>query len=227
MNTDRSTLCSFSLLLRSPTLDVARDLIGKVLVHNRRGVARAASSSRSRRTSASPIPRVMRHRAANGAQSHRCMARRVTRTSTSITAFTASSTSSRKPQDSPAAVLIRALDPVDGIEIMRRRTHEADERRRRRRRAVDDHALCRGPGNLTMAMGITLADNRVDLQRRLIIHRGLRHPPWVDRLGAAAWYQGWRRASVEGVRARLRCCIQRVTSDFRLQASGSDLRVES
>jgi DNA-3-methyladenine glycosylase len=55
----------------------------------------------------------------------------------------------------PAAVLIRALHPVEGIPLMRtRRVNGSD---------VADPALCRGPGNLTKALGITLADNTLDL----------------------------------------------------------------
>src|SRR5206468_2781724 len=62
---------------------------------------------------------------------------------------------------SPAAVLIRALEPLDGIDVMRRR--RARRMKGRRKRSAADlslHDLCRGPGNLTMAMGITLAQNR-------------------------------------------------------------------
>jgi DNA-3-methyladenine glycosylase len=65
----------------------------------------------------------------------------------------------------PAAVLIRALDPIDGVDVMRRR--RARVTKGRRPRAADApfarHELCRGPGNLTLAMGITLAENRVYL----------------------------------------------------------------
>src|SRR5512135_567874 len=45
---------------------------------------------------------------------------------------------------SPAAVLIRGLEPLDGLPLMRRR-------RARDRGAADvpDHELCRGPGNLS------------------------------------------------------------------------------
>ena len=56
----------------------------------------------------------------------------------------------------PGAVLIRALQPLDGVDLMR--TRRAPDGR-----AIDDHDLCRGPGNLTKALGITIKDNRVDL----------------------------------------------------------------
>ena len=56
----------------------------------------------------------------------------------------------------PAAVLIRALHPVEGMALMTgRRSPDGREVAR-----ID---LCRGPGNLTRALGITLADNLLDL----------------------------------------------------------------
>jgi DNA-3-methyladenine glycosylase len=49
-------------------------------------------------------------------------------------------------------VLIRALEPVDGIEQMRKR--------RKKEKAVD---LCSGPGKLSQAFGITGGDHGRDL----------------------------------------------------------------
>ena len=54
----------------------------------------------------------------------------------------------------PGAVLIRALQPVSGIEMMRR------NRRRKRLRY-----LTNGPGRLTEAMGITKRQNGLDLTK--------------------------------------------------------------
>lgn len=67
----------------------------------------------------------------------------------------------------PSAVLIRALHPMKGIAEMRRR--------RGRGEAIRDSDLCRGPGNLTRAMGITVSDNLRDLaEGRLTVEdRGL------------------------------------------------------
>ena len=59
----------------------------------------------------------------------------------------------------PAAVLIRALEPKDGIALMRQRRSSA--RRNGTGIAVED--LCRGPGNLTRALGIDLGQNQLDL----------------------------------------------------------------
>lgn len=63
-------------------------------------------------------------------------------------------------QGSPAAVLIRALAPVEGLDLMRRRR---EARRRTGAAVVSDVALCRGPGNLTVAMAIDLSLNETPL----------------------------------------------------------------
>jgi DNA-3-methyladenine glycosylase len=59
----------------------------------------------------------------------------------------------------PAAVLIRALEPKAGIALMQRR--RAARRRGGGEIAVEH--LCRGPGNLTRALGIDLRQNQFDL----------------------------------------------------------------
>ena len=68
----------------------------------------------------------------------------------------------------PAAVLIRALAPIDGIPLMQKR-------RANRERPIQEADLCRGPGNLTKALGISLKENRLDLtsSRLWIEDRGL------------------------------------------------------
>ena len=53
-----------------------------------------------------------------------------------------------------AAVLIRALEPVDGIEKMREL---------RGNFAGEEHHLCRGPGNLCKALNITKDQNEQDI----------------------------------------------------------------
>ena len=55
----------------------------------------------------------------------------------------------------PAAVLIRALAPLHNVGLM--------TKRRGLPRDGDQERICRGPGNLTRAMGITLRDNGLDL----------------------------------------------------------------
>ena len=54
--------------------------------------------------------------------------------------------------DKPEVVLVRALEPVDGIELMQQR---------RDTRSIKD--LCNGPGKLCNAMGITKAQYGLDL----------------------------------------------------------------
>ncbi len=63
-------------------------------------------------------------------------------------------------EGSPAAVLIRALEPFEGEPLMRRR------RARGTGKPIDAFeaaSLCRGPGNLTRALGISLRQNTHDL----------------------------------------------------------------
>ena len=80
----------------------------------------------------------------------------------------------------PAAVLIRALAPMDGIPLMQKRRSPNGRR-------VDADDLCRGPGNLTRALGITLANNLVDLVSSPVVIEDRGHAPanvsWGPRIG--------------------------------------------
>ena len=61
--------------------------------------------------------------------------------------------------DAPGAVLLRAGEVVEGIELARARRTPASGR------TPPDHHLARGPGNLCRAMGIGLAHDGADLSR--------------------------------------------------------------
>jgi DNA-3-methyladenine glycosylase len=62
----------------------------------------------------------------------------------------------------PGCVLVRAVEPLQGLDTMaRRRGVPADSRR-----------LARGPGNLCRALGVTLADNGRDLTTGDLTIRG-------------------------------------------------------
>ena len=186
-----------------PTLEVARDLLGLVLVHNRRGVrtsgviveVEAYIGESDPACHAAPGP-TQRNEPLYGIPGHayvylnygiHCLVNVVT-----------------ESHGSPAAVLIRALDPLDGIAVMRRRRAHAAKGRR----AVDGggalsaRALCRGPGNLTMAMGITLAENRLDLlgDRLYIEDRSLDigEIAWGPRIGIRVGIESPWRAWVKG-----------------------------
>ena len=67
-----------------------------------------------------------------------------------------------EPEGSPGCVLIRALEPLAGVPLMRRRRPNV--------RRMED--LASGPGKLTIAMGITRRHNGADLtQGPLTIRR--------------------------------------------------------
>lgn len=74
-----------------------------------------------------------------------------------------------EPAGQPGCVLIRALEPVGGIEIMRQRRPAA--------RKLED--LASGPGKLTLAMGITRAQYGVDMTRGSLVVREMPEPQAV------------------------------------------------
>jgi DNA-3-methyladenine glycosylase len=138
-----------------PTLAVARALLGKILVHrNAEGLTagrvveveaycgpddRAAHSAAGRRTPRNEVmwgPPGRLYVYFTYGMHHCCNV--VTRAA-----------------GRPEAVLIRALEPLRGIALMRRRRGLATD--------VPVHRLTRGPGNLCRAMGIDLALNGADL----------------------------------------------------------------
>jgi DNA-3-methyladenine glycosylase len=184
------------------TLDVASDLLGKVLVHRRRNTLTSGTiveveayiGESDPACHAAPGP-TRRNEPLYGPPGHayvylnyglHCLVNIVT-----------------EPIGSPAAVLIRALDPVDGVDVMRRRRdREAKGRRARPGKELPRHELCRGPGNLTMAMGITLDDNRLDLlgDRLFVEERGARVGAvvWGPRIGIRVGVERPWRAYIAG-----------------------------
>ena len=159
-----------------PTLDVARDLIGKVLVHVVRG----------RRTSGV----IVETEAYIGESDPACHAARG-RTPRNLPLYGPPGyayvyfnygmhnlvNAVTEVEGFPAAALIRALEPLE---------NEAAMRRRRGRDGVASDDLCRGPGNLTVALGITLAQNRADLTRGALTieDQGVaRDVVWTPRIG--------------------------------------------
>jgi DNA-3-methyladenine glycosylase len=71
-----------------------------------------------------------------------------------------------EPDGQPGCVLIRALQPVAGLDIMRRRRPAA--------RKPED--LASGPGKLTLALAITRAHNGVDVTRGSLVVRAPAEP---------------------------------------------------
>lgn len=76
-----------------------------------------------------------------------------------------------EPEGQAGCVLIRALEPLWGVEAMRVR----------RPRAKSPHDLAAGPGKLTLAMAITRAQNGHDVTRGSLTVRDLNDaPPAVE-----------------------------------------------
>lgn len=144
-----------------PTLTVLEDIIGKVLVHRVRGrrtagiivEAEAYIGEDDPACHASPGP-TRRNAPLYGAPG-RAYVYLNYGLHNLVNAVTES-------KGFPAAVLIRALQPIEGVELMAMRR---GWRASLARDASAQAGLCRGPGNLTVALGITLARNEADLTR--------------------------------------------------------------
>ena len=98
----------------------------------------------------------------------------------------------------PAAVLIRALEPHEGEAIMRRRRARGTARGAKAFSALE---LCRGPGNLTRALGISLKQNLLDLTAGPLRIEDRRLPPrdvaWTRRIGITVGTEHeWRCVAV-------------------------------
>ena len=179
-----------------PTLDVARDLLGKVLVHNRRGAftsgviveVEAYIGESDPACHAAPGP-TRRNQPLYGPPgfSYVYLNYGIHQLVNVVT----------EPAGFPAAVLIRALEPLDGVTTMRRRRRRTTKGRRAMIDMVAAHQLCSGPGNLTMAMGITHLQNEADLlgDRLFVEDRGFSFDPiaWSPRIGIrVGTAQPWR-----------------------------------
>ena len=191
-----------------PTLDVARDLIGKVLVHETRaGVAsgviveaEAYIGESDPACHAAPGP-TKRNQPLYGPPgiAYVYLNYGIHYLVNAVT----------EAEGWPAAVLIRALEPKDGIPLMRRRRASGGAKR-----PADFavHDLCRGPGNLTKALGIDLRQNLLDLTGsalRIEDQGGAKRPvAWSRRIGINVGVeQEWRvtapdSAAVSGRKAR-------------------------
>ena len=166
-----------------PTLEVARDLIGKVLVH-RTGAGTAGGAiveveayiGEGDPACHAAVGLTDRNAPLYGPPGCayvylnygiHCLVNAVT-----------------EPEGAPAAVLIRALEPRDGLALMRRRRALGGAHRAVPTSDVD---LCRGPGNLSRACGITLRQNRFDLcgDRLFVEDRGeaVSRVVWSPRVG--------------------------------------------
>jgi DNA-3-methyladenine glycosylase len=176
-----------------PTLDVTRDLIGKVLVHDAPAgrtagmivEAEAYIGESDPACHAAPGP------TARNAPLYGPPGFAYVYLNYGIHYLVNAVT---EPEGSPAAVLIRALEPLEGEALMRRRRARGTGRRAD---AFDTMELCRGPGNLTRSMGINLRLNQSDLTASALRIEDRRLPPrgiaWSRRIGINVGVeQEWR-----------------------------------
>lgn len=167
-----------------PTLEVARALLGHILIHeSEEGVTAGVIVETEAYLEGDPANHASRGKTARNAamfglpgiayvyqvHTHHC-----------LNAVTA-------PEGVGEAVLIRAVEPIEGIELMQQR-----------RGVADICLLTSGPGRLTQAMGITLEQNFCPLyEGRLRIVQGEAVPPeqvtQSTRVGIRLWAdKPWR-----------------------------------
>ncbi len=132
-----------------PTLEVLEDLIGKVLVHEVRGrrVSGAIVEAEAYIGETDPACHAAPGPTKRNAPLYGPPGRAYVYLNYGLHYLVNAVT---EPEGSPAAVLIRALEPIEGIDLMRRRRGSA---------RMDVHWLCRGPGNLSVALGVDLRHN--------------------------------------------------------------------
>ena len=138
---------------RSDVLEVARDLLGKKLVVPDRNGSRVAGL----------IVETEAYRGPEDRASHAYNGRRTTRTETMYdcggTAYVYfvygmyhQFNVVTNVEDIPHAILVRAVEPVEGLDAMRRR-----------RRGRSEYELTSGPGRLCLALGIDRKLDKADL----------------------------------------------------------------
>lgn len=146
-----------------PTLRVARALLGKILVHDGPGGRTAGR-----------IVEVEAYRGPRDRAAHSFGGRRTARNETMygppghayvyfIYGIHYCMNVVCQPRDVPEAVLVRALEPIEGEAFMRVRRGLPD---------APTWRLCRGPGALCQALGIGRAHNGADLRGPLCIVDG-------------------------------------------------------
>jgi DNA-3-methyladenine glycosylase len=191
-----------------PTLAVLRDLIGKVLVHDVRGgraaglIVEAEAYIGEGDPACHAAPGPTRRNAPLYGPPGRAYVYLNYGIHYLVNAVT-------ERQGRPAAILIRALEPVEGLPLMRRRRQRMGRSGLRRTgRPIPDAALCQGPGNLTVALHIDLRQNTGDLTcgPLAIEDHGVRAArlQWSPRVGIRVgadrrWRCAWRaHASLSG-----------------------------
>lgn len=181
-----------------PTLDVARDLIGKVLIHET-GAGRASGviveteayigeDDPACHAAPGPTPR--------NAPLYGPPGIAYVYLNYGIHYLVNAVTES---EGWPAAVLIRALVPHEGVALMRRRRARGS---RKKASEFTEAELCRGPGNLTKALGIDLRQNLKDLTGSRLriedLRLGIGPVEWTPRIGIRVGADKPWRCSVVG-----------------------------